>query len=300
MSWKVVNLVYSRTVGSAHRKAILAYMADRASDGGEGVYCSKGTIADETEIARSTVFKVIKELVADGVLIERGTKACTNGHTVVYDMDLARIEAFPEVSPEVKTRRNQSAQRTSPSGDQSASRTPPVRSTDPYQSASRTLTSLGTILEPPKGACAQEEGFSEAFWKELLDALGVSLAAPGRWWSGHKAERHVLSWLDLGLTEAQIVTAARESRVKHPEPPEGPKALDAVMHAAARAAKAAETPVATRGEVLSFWAEKLNAGSFVAPSSISISVADDLIREGLVAAEIMRSRGIAHTREGRA
>lgn len=148
MSHKVVNLVYSRIVGSAHRKAVLAYMADRASDGGEGVYCSKGTIADETEIARSTVFKLVKELVAEGILIEVGRRGCTNGHTVEYDMNLDRIRAFPEVKSNAGKSRDQSESRTGPQGDQSAQRTPPVRQPDPYQSASRTQTTLGTILEP--------------------------------------------------------------------------------------------------------------------------------------------------------
>jgi DNA-binding Lrp family transcriptional regulator len=97
VSHKVVTLVYSRRVGTAHRKSILAYLADRASDDGRGVFCSKGTIADETEIARSTVFKTIRDLVDEGVLIEVGTRACKNGATVVYDMNLEVIRAFPGV-----------------------------------------------------------------------------------------------------------------------------------------------------------------------------------------------------------
>ena len=130
MSHKVVTLVYSKRVGSAHRKAILAYCADRASDDGRGVYCSKGTIAEETEIARSTVFKTIKELVAEGVLIEAGTRACRNGHTVVYDMNLDAIRGYQDAA-------------TSPlNGPVRSVTSPPA---GPHQSAERTPTS------PPAG-----------------------------------------------------------------------------------------------------------------------------------------------------
>jgi biotin operon repressor len=130
MSHKVVTLVYSKRVGSAHRKAILAYCADRASDDGRGVYCSKGTIAEETEIARSTVFKTIKELVAEGVLIESGTRPCRNGHTVVYDMNLDAIRAY------------QDAATSPPAGPVRSATSPPA---GPHQSAERTPTS------PPAG-----------------------------------------------------------------------------------------------------------------------------------------------------
>jgi biotin operon repressor len=130
MSHKVVTLVYSKRVGSAHRKAILAYCADRASDDGRGVYCSKGTIAEETEIARSTVFKTIKDLVSEGVLIESGTRPCRNGHTVVYDMNLDAIRAY------------QDATTSPPAGPVRDVTSPPA---GPHQSASRTPTS------PPAG-----------------------------------------------------------------------------------------------------------------------------------------------------
>lgn len=92
MSHKVVSLVYSRRVGSAYRKAILAYMADRASDDGRGVFCSKGTIAEETEIARSTVFKTIRDLVEEGVLIEAGARGRISG----YALSLAALHQFQE------------------------------------------------------------------------------------------------------------------------------------------------------------------------------------------------------------
>lgn len=235
MSNKVTSLVYSRAVGSAHRKAVLAYMADKASDGGEGVFCSKGTIADETEIARSTVFKIIKELVAEGVLIERGTRACRNGHTVIYDMDLTVIGRFPMSLSDPGKTLNQSASRTSTAHDQSASRTPPVRQPDPYQSASRTQTTLRTILEHGGGGSAgasspisqqKPDVANPTFREQILEAIGVD---PVSGLTGHGGSRigtqadmaEAGRWLELdGMTpELAIGEIRRLSVAKRDGPP---------------------------------------------------------------------------------
>lgn len=140
MSRKLAALVYERRAGSAVRKAVLAYLAELASDNGKGIWASKATIAAETECARSTVIKAINEFVAEGILITVGHRKCQNGATVEYDLDVAKIEAMPHV----KKPGNQSATRTRPDADPSATRTPPVRHTDPKPSATRTQT----VLEP--------------------------------------------------------------------------------------------------------------------------------------------------------
>ncbi len=109
-------------------------MADRANDDGTGVYCSKGTIADETEVARSTVFKIIADLLSEGIISEAGRRPCRNGFTVDYTMNIAAIAAWENVKDHTPT--------SPPAG--------PVRdvtspSAGPHQSASRTPTS------PPAG-----------------------------------------------------------------------------------------------------------------------------------------------------
>ena len=48
--------------------------------------------------------------------------------------------------------------------------------------------------------------------------------------------QHVRRWIDdLGLDEDAILEVARETRGEHPEPPDGPKALDRAMQRAQRA-----------------------------------------------------------------
>lgn len=137
MSHKVTTLVYSRVTGSAHRKAVLAYMADRASDDGSGVWASKKTIANEIECGRSTVVKICNEFVAEGIILASGTRKCANGATVVYDLNIAAIRALPTIKG--------STSGTSPDQDPSTSGTPPVHQRDPKGSTSGTQTTL----EPP-------------------------------------------------------------------------------------------------------------------------------------------------------
>lgn len=140
MSHKVTTLVYSRKAGSAARKAILAYMADRASDDGSGIWASKQTIADDLECGRSTVIRVCNEFVAEGILVETGKRKCANGATVEYGINLAAVAALESIAKRGKP----SQSGTSPDMDPSQSGTPPVPERDPKASQSGTLT----ILEP--------------------------------------------------------------------------------------------------------------------------------------------------------
>lgn len=252
MSHKVVSLVYSRRVGSAHRKAILAYMADRASDNGQGIFCSKGTIADETEIARSTVFKTIRDLVTEGVLIEAGHRPCRNGATVVYDLNLDAIRAFEGVDG---SGHNQSARRT-PTGPGAG----PVRDVTsppdgPHQSGGRTPTSPSAgpkpSLEPSlnteaaEGACARNPPRSPG---EVIDRITHALGFDTRgivpkYWAGADAPVIVGRWMtELHLTPDEIVRVAQANAVQHGSPAQGPKILTQHMASFAEAKTAPMAP----------------------------------------------------------
>ena len=145
MSHKVTTLVYSRVAGSAVRKGVLSYMADRASDDGRGVWCSKKTIADETEFGRSTVIRTCNEFVKEGILTPTGTRKCANGATVEYALNLDAIRALPVIEKNVKA----SQSGTSPDVDPSQSGTPPVPERDPKASQSGTQTILEPSLNHP-------------------------------------------------------------------------------------------------------------------------------------------------------
>ncbi len=98
MSWKVANLCAGRRFGSPVRKQIIMFLADKASDDGSGIWCSKGTIQRHTELGETTVKRTINEFLNEGILIETGRRACKNGFTVVYRISLAAVrtlEALP-------------------------------------------------------------------------------------------------------------------------------------------------------------------------------------------------------------
>ncbi len=104
MSWRVANTCAERKFGSATRKQIIMFLADKASDDGSGIWCSKGTIQRHTELGETTVKRTVREFLKEGILIETGARTCKNGFTVVYRIDLAKVEALePTLEPEIET-----------------------------------------------------------------------------------------------------------------------------------------------------------------------------------------------------
>ncbi len=75
MSWRIANECAERRFGSAARKQIIMFLADKASDDGSGIWCSKGTIQRHTELSESTVKRTIIDFLREGILIETGTAA---------------------------------------------------------------------------------------------------------------------------------------------------------------------------------------------------------------------------------
>jgi len=142
MSWRVANTCAERKFGSATRKQIIMFLADKASDDGSGIWCSKGTIQRHTELGASTVKRTIKEFLNEGILIETGQKKrCKNGHTIVYRMILAKI-ALLELTrePDFETGFTMDPVQTEPG-------TQPI--VDPVPSPQRTPNISKTIHKPP-------------------------------------------------------------------------------------------------------------------------------------------------------
>ena len=159
-------------------------------------------------------------------------------------------------------------------------------------------------VKEEEGAQARESVSDEVFG-DLLTALGLDPAALPGWWQGWPPRLHVQRWRDeLGLTEAEIIAAAEASRQEHPEPPDGPKALDRAMQRAAqrkvedtgrkrRKPKAAPTPAAKPIiDLPAFYANLVNADGFLPVSAISNTMRDAMLGRGLVTAERLRERGI--------
>lgn len=98
MSWRVANECADRRFGSAARKQIIMFLADKASDDGSGIWCSKGTIQRHTELGESTVKRTISDFLREGILVETGRRPCKNGFTVIYRIVLARVMALESMA----------------------------------------------------------------------------------------------------------------------------------------------------------------------------------------------------------
>jgi len=104
MSWRIANECAERRFGSAARKQIIMFLADKASDDGSGIWCSKGTIQRHTELSESTVKRTIIDFLQEGILIETGRRHCKNGYTVIYRIALERVASMESTAePDVLT-----------------------------------------------------------------------------------------------------------------------------------------------------------------------------------------------------
>ena len=167
------------------------------------------------------------------------------------------------------------------------------------------------VREPLREPVKEEEGAQacaaafEGFFAELIAALGLDPAALPGWWQGWPPRLHVQRWRDeLGLTEAEIIAAAEASRQEHPEPPDGPKALDRAMQRTAqrkvedagrnrRKPKAAPAPaVKPITDLPAFYADLVNSDRYLPVSAISNTMRDAMLARGLVTAERLRERGV--------
>ena len=163
---------------------------------------------------------------------------------------------------------------------------------------------LSKPVKEEEDAAARDPDFDQ-FFAELILALGLDPAALPGWWQGWPPRLHVQRWrTELGLTEAEIVSAAEASRQDHPEPPDGPKALDRAMQRAAqrktedagrerRKRKSDPAPAAKPIiDLPAFYANLVNADGFLPVSAISNTMRDAMLVRGLVTPERLRMRGV--------
>ena len=168
---------------------------------------------------------------------------------------------------------------------------------------------LSKPVKEEEGAQARDSDF-DRFFAELLSALGFAANATlPAWWQGWPARTHVHRWLnDFGLSEDRILEVATATRRDHPNPPDGPKALDRFMERAAqRDEQAAENgngrsdkrtrktqgkPLLSPDELAKFYADIVNSDRFLPPSMINNAMCDAMLARGLVTPERLRVRGV--------
>jgi hypothetical protein len=166
---------------------------------------------------------------------------------------------------------------------------------------------LSKPVKEEEDAAAREADL-DRFFAELLSALGLATDATlPIWWQGWPARTHVRRWInDFGLSEDRIIEVASESRGDHPNPPDGPKALDRFMERAAqrdaldaansvktrRSRKAQGTTPPSPDELAAFYAAKVNSDEYLPPSMISTAMCEAMLARRLVTADRLRQRGV--------
>jgi hypothetical protein len=188
---------------------------------------------------------------------------------------------------------------------------------------------LSKPVKEEEGACPRE-AICEDFFEELISTLNLDPDALPGWWQGWPAREHVRRWSeDLGLDQRAIIAVAAATRQDHPEPPDGPKALDRAMQRAARAAASAgsaagaaaagepgslqaqrpaerrraggrasipsgqaQAPRPSAEAVAAFYAELVNSDRYLPVSAISNTLRDAMLSRGLVTPERLRMRGV--------
>ncbi|QCO55520.1 helix-turn-helix domain-containing protein [Pseudorhodobacter turbinis] len=163
---------------------------------------------------------------------------------------------------------------------------------------------LSKPVKEEEDAQARDFEFDQ-FFEELILALGLDPDALPGWWQGSSPRLHVQRWrTELRLTAAEIVAAAKDSRNDHPEPPDGPKALDRAMQRAAqrktddagrKRRRRKADPVSTAKPIVDlpvFYAEIINSDRYLPVSAINNTVRDAMLGRGLVTAERLRMRGV--------
>lgn len=162
MSWKIAALCDERRFGSPSRKQVIMYLADKASDDGAGIWCSKYTIARHTELSLATVKRIVREFIHEGILVETGRRQCERGFTVVFRISIGAIECLESLKETVAS----TGVTVNPVQDD-----PPTRVTmNPAPGSPRPPNHPKTIPEPPPciGPNVSEE--EEAIFDQIMKA----------------------------------------------------------------------------------------------------------------------------------
>jgi len=161
MSIDVATMCMKRVFGSATRKQIICFLADKASDDGTGIWCSKGTIALNTELSKSTVKRIILKFRKEGIISETGKRVNSHGFTVEYRINLDRVEMLDLITKPLEPARIT----VNPVSDE-----PPSGSKAHLQGGSqRTPNHPLTILEPPTRKSAEDAKLYDLVFNKIWD-----------------------------------------------------------------------------------------------------------------------------------
>ena len=184
--------------------------------------------------------------------------------------------------------------------------TGPAKPNPPQDNARETKEIRKKEEEGAREISGLKEEPPDPFLIRVIEAVGLAGRDLPRFWIGQPATDHVRAWITAhGLTEDEVVVEVAKSRTKNADPPDGPKALDRWMAQAGAAKQSAGTIKATKAtdtpakapvspeDRLQFFARWVkDTSQFMAPSTISNTLRDDLLISKMVTTEDLRARGI--------
>ncbi|GGC21477.1 helix-turn-helix domain-containing protein [Marivita lacus] len=302
-------------------KIVLWFLCDRHNPD-FGCFPTQARLADDAEMSVSALNDHLTKLEELGLIHRVRTHDPRTHKRQATRYILGFEDGFPqEPTPETRdgisgTEEEQSDDPTPDSGHGAISGFPTKPSPDFGESHLRN-PETNLVREPLRKPVKEEEEEDaqardadfDRFFAELLKALGFAAnAALPAWWQGWPAQVHVRRWIDdLGLSQKRIIEIAAATRRDHPNPPDGPKALDRFMERAAR--HDAQTviakykgPTSTRrrkrnmgpppssDELAAFYAAKVNSNEYLPKGMISASMCGLMLSRGLVTPERLRMR----------
>jgi hypothetical protein len=302
-------------------KIVLWFLCDRHNPD-FGCFPTQARLADDAEMSISALNEHLARL-QELRLIHRVRAQDPHTHKRLATRYILGFEdGFPpEPTPEtgdgfVGTESEQDSDPTPDSGHGAISGFSEKPSPDFAQSHLRN-PEINLVREPLSKPVKEEEDAQardsdfDRFFAELLTALGFAgNASLPAWWQGWPARIHVRRWRDsLGLSEDRIIETASQSRADHPNPPDGPKALDRFMERTAQRDAIAATATAygkkvkrpskcevktplSDDEKAAFYAKMVNADGYLPQSLISNTIRDAMLARGLVTPERLRQRGV--------
>jgi len=95
MSIHVISRVLRKRWGSACRKLVAIKLADVANDDGSSIFPAVQTIADECELSKRHVQRVMAEFQREGMLVLVKEGGNGPGSTNEYRLDLKQIDTLP-------------------------------------------------------------------------------------------------------------------------------------------------------------------------------------------------------------
>jgi len=340
MSHEATNWAIKQRGLKPTTKIVLWHLCDRFNPD-YGCFPSQDRLAHDCEISRSTLNDHIGQLEAAGLLrrvprIDPATKRqLPTRYILCFEPGFTPAEVVP--CPEIG--HGDSALEENPAvadgcGPDALSETDPCPNSGhgidpqavsgfcpepcPENGQSRVRNPDTNLVREPLSKPVKEEEDAQArdsdfdrFFAQLLAALGFAASATlPAWWQGWPARTHVRRWIDdLGLSQKRIIETATETRADHPNPPDGPKALDRFMERTAqrdaqaaiastkgqkakRRRKREELPRISNDEKAAFYAKLVNADGFLPVSSINNSIRDLMLVRGLVTPERLKMRGV--------